>query len=77
MNDEAGSGRGLPLQRTADGLQALTHASQAVAFGTVGTAAVVADFQRTEIVFSLQPHAALLRLRMTHNVGDGLTQRKS
>ena len=58
MNDEAGSGLGLPLQRAADGLQALAHAAQAVAFGSVGAAAVVGDLQRAQLVVALQPDAA-------------------
>ena len=68
MNDEAGSGLGLPLQRSADGFQALAHAAQAVAFGGVRTAAIVGNFQRAEIVLALQSDAAASSLRVPHDV---------
>ena len=49
MNDEAGSGFGLPLQRAANGLQAFAHAAQTVALGSVSAAAVVGDFQGAKL----------------------------
>ena len=77
MNNEAGSGLRLALQRAADGFQTLAHAAQAVAFGSVSAASVVGDFQGTEVILALQTNAALPRLRVPHNVGDGLAQRQS
>ena len=76
MNNQAGSGFGLALQRSADGFEAFAHTAQSVAFGGINAAAVVGDFQPTEIVVPLQTNAALSRLRMAHNVGHRLAQRQ-
>ena len=74
MNNQAGSGLRLALQRSTQSFQSLAHATQAVAFGSVGAAAVVGNFQRAEILLASQLDAALPRLRMAHHIGNGLAQ---
>ena len=73
MNNEAGSGRGLALQRAADGLQALAHAAQPVAFGSVSAASVVGDFQRAKLLVATEPDTAALRLGVPDDVGYGFS----
>src|SRR5271167_5084152 len=77
MNDEAGPGCGLTLQRAADGLQALAHAAQPVAFRTVGAAAVVGDFQRAQLLVATEPHTATLSLGVPDDVSHSFAKRKS
>ena len=77
MNDEAGSSLRLALQRSAQGFQALAHAAQTVAFGSVGAAPVVGNFQCADIVLTPQLHGASPRLRMAHDIGNGLAQGQS
>ena len=77
MDDEAGAGLGLPLQRTAQRFQALSHAAQAVTFGSIGAAAVVGDLKRAKIILLAQANTTLLRLSVAHDVGYGLAQRQS
>ncbi len=76
MNNEAGSGFRPALQRTADGFQAFAHAAQAVAFRSVGAAAVVGDFERAQLFVAGQADGTLLRLRVAHHVGHGFAQRQ-
>src|SRR5580693_2681157 len=74
MNDEAGSGFGLPLQRAANRFQALAHTAQPIALRAVDTTSVVGDLQRADVLVALQPYSALLRLRMTNDVRHCLAQ---
>src|SRR5271165_4886513 len=74
MNNKAGSGFGAPLERAADSLQALAHAAQAVAFGSVSAAAVVGNLQGTKLLVAAEPHAATLRLCMADDVGHSFAK---
>src|SRR5271165_3505169 len=76
MNNEAGSGFAPPLERAADGLQPLAHAAQAIALGSVGSAAVIGDFQSADFLVPAEADATALRLGMAHNVGHGLAERQ-
>src|SRR5271166_5658298 len=76
MNNEAGSGFAPPLERAADGLQALAHAAQAVAFGSISATAVVGDFQGADFLVAAEAHAATLCLGMANDVGHRFAQRE-
>ena len=49
--------------------------AQTIAFGSIGAVAVIGNFQRAAIIFSLQSDAASLRLRVPNDVGHRLPQR--
>src|SRR5581483_10526073 len=76
LDDETGSGPGLPLQRAAQSFQALAHTAQSIALGSVGAAAVIGNFQRAQVVAPLQADIALPGLGMTDDVGYRLAQRE-
>src|SRR5664280_3285813 len=75
MNHQAGSGGGLALQRAADRLQPLAHATQTVALRTVGAASVVGNLQGAQLFVTSEADTAGLRLGVAHHVGHGFTQR--
>src|SRR5208337_5262487 len=77
MNDQAGSGFGLALERAADGLQPFAHTTQAITLGSVGAAAVVGDLQGAQFLVATEPDTTTLRLRMTNHVRHRLAKRQS
>ena len=74
MDNQAGSSGGLALERAAEGFEPFAHAAQAVAFGAVGAASVVGDFQRAERFVAFEADHAASGLGVAHDIGDGLAQ---
>ena len=77
MNNEAGTGGGLPLERAADGLQPFAHAAQAVALRHRQRRIRCRRSPGCKHRSSRpQANAAALRLGVAHDVGHRLTNRQ-